>query len=70
MRRLFSFALTEREKQILRLKKGELSDYKIARKLRIYAGNVTRSKLTALPKIERGQKDLNFALQVDLKIKL
>ena len=34
-------ALTEHEKQILRLKKGELSDYEIARKLRVDAGNVT-----------------------------
>lgn len=34
MRRMVSLALTEREKQILRLKKGALSDYEIARKLR------------------------------------
>ena len=45
MRRLLSFALTEREKQILSLKKGDMLDYEIARKLRIVAGNVTRSKL-------------------------
>ena len=63
-------ALTEREKQILRLKKGDLSDYEIARKLRVDAGNVTRSRLTALRKIERAQADLEFALQVGLKIKI
>ena len=62
-------ALTEREKQILRLKKGNLSDYEIARKLRVDAGNVTRSRLTALRKIERAQADLDFALQVGVKIK-
>lgn len=56
--------LTEREKQILRLKKGNLSDYEIARKLRIDAGNVTRSRIIALRKIERAQADLDFALQV------
>jgi transcriptional regulator len=64
-----NLALTEREKQILRLKKGDLSDYKIARKLQIDAGNVTRSSLTALKKIERAQADLDFALQVGVKIK-
>ena len=63
-------ALTEREKQILRLKKGNMSDYEIARKLRVDAGNVTRSRLTALRKIERAQADLEFALQVGAKIKL
>ena len=61
-------ALTEREKQILRLKKGDLSDYEIARKLRVDAGNVTRSRKTALRKIERAQADLDFALQVGVKV--
>jgi transcriptional regulator len=63
-------ALTEREKQILRLKKGGMSDYEIARWLRVDAGNVTRSRKTALRKIERAQADLEFALQVGLKIKV
>jgi len=63
-------ALTEREKQILRLKKGNLSDYEIARKLRIDAGNVTRSRKTALRKIERALADLDFALQLGVKIKV
>jgi transcriptional regulator len=54
--------LTEREKQILRLKRGKLSDYEIARKLRVNAGNGTRSRLTALRKIEQAQADLDFAL--------
>jgi transcriptional regulator len=63
-------ALTEREKQILRLKKGDLSDYEIARKLRVDAGNVTRSRKAALLKIERAQADLDFALQIGVKIKL
>jgi len=62
-------ALAEREKQILRLKKGNISDYEIARKLRVNVGNVTRSRLTALRKIERSQADLDFTLQVGVKIK-
>ena len=70
MRRLLSLGLTEREKQILRLKKGDMSDYMIARKLRVDAGNVTRSRLTALRKIERAQADLDFALQVGVKTKV
>lgn len=48
------------EKQILRLKKRNISDYEIARKLRVDAGNVSRSRLTALRKIERAQADLGF----------
>jgi transcriptional regulator len=66
---MFTLALTDREKQILRLKKCELSDYEIARKLRVDAGKVTRSRRTALCKIERAQTDLDFALQVGVKIK-
>ena len=62
-------ALTEREKQILRLKKVNMSDYEIARKLRVDAGNVTRSRKTALRKIERAHADLDFALEVGVKIK-
>ena len=62
--------LTEREKQILRLKKGNLSDYEIARKLRIDAGNGTRSRKIALRKIERAQTDLDFALQVGVTLKV
>jgi transcriptional regulator len=60
-------ALTEREKQILRLKKGDLSDYEIARKLRVDAGNITRSRKIALRKIERAQADLEFAIQVGVR---
>ena len=63
-------ALTEREKQILRLKKGDMSDYEIMRKLRVDAGNVTRSRLAALRKIKRAQADLDFVLQVGVKIKV
>ena len=63
-------ALTEREKKILRLKKDKLSDYEVSRKLRIDAGNVTRSKKTALRKIERAQKDLDFAFQVGVRLKV
>ena len=62
-------ALTEREKQILRLKKGELSGYEIARKLRVDAANVTRSRLAALRKIDRPKEDLDFALKAEVKIK-
>lgn len=63
--------LTDREKQILRLKKdGKLSDYQVARKLRVNTGNVSRSRKAALPKVERAQADLDFAVQIGLKIKL
>ena len=62
-------ALTDREKQILRLKKeGNLSDYEIARKLRVDAGNVARSRKSALLKIERARSDLDFAARLKAKV--
>lgn len=53
-------ALTEREKAILRLKAEGVSDYRIARKLRMETPNVTRSRKNALKKIERAKADLEF----------
>ena len=52
--------LTERERQILRLKTDGLSDYKIARMLKIETPNVTRSRKNALKKLERARADLEF----------
>lgn len=37
-------ALTERERKILQLKADGLSDYRIARKLKMETPNVTRSR--------------------------
>ncbi|MGD6807589.1 MAG: LuxR C-terminal-related transcriptional regulator [Candidatus Bathyarchaeia archaeon] len=53
-------ALTERERQILRLHAEGLSDYRIARKLNIEMPNVKRSRKNALNKIERAKADLKF----------
>ncbi len=53
-------ALTEREKAILRLKAEGVSDYRIARKLRMETPNVTRSRKNALMKLERARADLEF----------
>ncbi len=53
-------ALTERERQILRLHKEGLSDYRIAKQLRMETPNVTRSRKNALKKIERAKADLEF----------
>jgi transcriptional regulator len=52
--------LTEREKEILRFKATGMSDYKIARKLRMETPNVTRSRKNALLKLERARIDLEF----------
>ena len=41
-------ALTKREKEILRLKVEGISDYMIARKLRMETPNVTRSRKKTL----------------------
>ncbi|VVB63485.1 DNA-binding protein Tfx [uncultured archaeon] len=54
-------ALTEREEQILRLKAQDISDYKIAKKLKMETFNVTRSRKNALSKLERARADLEFA---------
>ncbi|MCW4029471.1 MAG: LuxR C-terminal-related transcriptional regulator [Candidatus Bathyarchaeota archaeon] len=53
-------ALTEREKAILRLNVDGLSDYRIARKLKVETPNVTRSRKNALKKLERAKADLDF----------
>ena len=60
-------SLTEREKQILRLRAVGLSDYRVARKLRVDATGVTRSRKNALRKIERARADLEFVEQVGAK---
>ena len=52
--------LTAREREILRLTALGLTDYRIARKLRVEAPNVTRSRLNALKKIKKARADLAF----------
>ncbi len=60
-------ALTEREKEILRLSIAGLTDYRIARKLHSYTSSVKRSRFNALRKIENAKTDLDFITQVRLK---
>ncbi len=52
--------LTEREQKILRLNAEGLSDYQIAKKLKIETPNVYRARKTALRKLERARADLSF----------
>ncbi len=54
-------ALTERERKILRLHAEGLSDYQIAKRLKIETPNVYRARKTALRKLERARLDLSFA---------
>jgi DNA-binding CsgD family transcriptional regulator len=64
LRRLLGLAkgLTEKEKAILQLKKESgLSDYKIARRLKVTPETVTRSRLNAQEKLRRAKMDLEFA---------
>ena len=61
-------ALTNREKEILRLKKTKnLSDYKIARQLKADVPSVIRSRKNALKKIEQAKADLRFLEDLDGK---
>ncbi|MCW4000607.1 MAG: LuxR C-terminal-related transcriptional regulator [Candidatus Bathyarchaeota archaeon] len=53
-------ALTERERKILRLNSEGLSDYQIAKKLKIETPNVYRARKTALKKLETAKADLQF----------
>jgi transcriptional regulator len=52
-------------KAILRLKAEGVSDYRIARKLKIRNPNVIRSGKNALKKLERAKADLNFVATLD-----
>jgi DNA-binding NarL/FixJ family response regulator len=52
--------LTEREKEILRLKAEGVSDYRVASKLKIETPNVTRSRKNALKKIKFAKADSEF----------
>lgn len=54
-------ALTERERKILQLNADGLSDYQIAKKLKIETPNVYRARKTALKKLDRARDDLSFA---------
>jgi DNA-binding NarL/FixJ family response regulator len=53
-------ALTERERKILQLNAEGLSDYQIAKKLKIETPNVYRARKSALRKLERARADLEF----------
>jgi DNA-binding NarL/FixJ family response regulator len=60
-------ALTDREKEILRLWVGGMNDYRIAKKLHSYTNSVKRSRLNALKKVERARVDLEFTDRVGVK---
>jgi DNA-binding NarL/FixJ family response regulator len=55
-----AMALTERERQILRLHSEGLTNYRIARKLKMEKPNVTRSRKNALKKLKRARADLEY----------
>ena len=56
-----------REMTILRLKADGVSDYRIARKLKMETPNVTRSRKNALKKLEYARADLEFADMLNRK---
>ncbi len=60
-------ALTEFEKQILRLSAEGFSDYRIARMLRVNICIIYRSHRNALKKIECAKADLTFTDELRLK---
>jgi DNA-binding CsgD family transcriptional regulator len=59
--------LTERERHILLLNAKGLSDYQIARKLRMDPPNVYRSRKSALRKLAEAKTDLTFARTLNRK---
>lgn len=60
VRSSLGLALTERERQILRLHAEGLNDYRIAKKLNMEMPNVKRSRKNAIKKIEHAKADLKF----------
>ncbi len=61
-----AMSLTERERQILRLNRRGMSDYRIARHLGVDAPNVTASRKNALRKLEQAKQDLAWAQQIGI----
>jgi DNA-binding NarL/FixJ family response regulator len=60
-------ALTDREREILRLWAGGMNDYRIARRLHSYTNSVKRSRLNALKKIKRARVDLEYTDRLVVK---
>lgn len=54
-------ALTERDREILRLAAEGFSDYRIARRLRVNSGTVSRQRKRALAKLDKARSDSAFA---------
>ncbi len=61
-----ALALTERERKILQLNAEGLSDYQIAKKLKIETPNVYRARKVSLKKLDRAREDLSFADSLEL----
>lgn len=53
-------ALTACERRILELNSDGLSDYRIARKLKMDPPNVHRARMSALRKLDKARDDLLF----------
>ena len=60
-------ALTNREKEILRLKVKGFSDYRIAMLLRVDKSNVYPAHKNALRKLELAKADLQFLSDLEAK---
>jgi DNA-binding NarL/FixJ family response regulator len=58
-------ALTDRDREILRLAAKGFSDYRIARVLRVNSGTVSRQRKRALLKLEKAKADLDFAANLE-----
>jgi len=58
---LIELALTDREREIMRLVKKGFTYYRIARKLHVNSGTVARQHKNALAKLDKAKKDLDFA---------
>lgn len=61
-------SLTEREKEILKLRKQGLSDYKIGRRIGADPPNITASRKNALRKLQKADQDLAWARQIGITV--
>jgi DNA-binding CsgD family transcriptional regulator len=60
-------SLTEREREILKLKSEGLSDYAIGRRIGADPPSVNRSRKNATEKLRKAQQDLAWAQGLNLK---
>jgi len=61
-------SLTERERIVLALATGGLSDYKIARKIDTDPPSITRSRKNGIEKLRKAKVDIEWAQKIGVEL--